>query len=208
MGAGGPEDSPTARLELLLARSVFEQAILLSITAGDLEAFQRAWSQLAPFYTDASLRDKLPPSGLRSHLTALNLLRLLTISAPVEFHCELELLPDEVGRFAKTPPFGCESCEHSGVRLLLERPYAVVLQIVSAAEVQQVIELEAWLMEGSYNRALAAKDTLAAIPHASFFISKLADTVRYVATSNCAVHMTWALYVLLNRLLLNQQPPR
>lgn len=60
----------------------------------------------------------------------------------------------------------------------LPRLIAQCCQILAAPEVQKVVELEAWLMEGSYNRALAAKDSLVDIPHSSYFLSKLADTVR------------------------------
>lgn len=60
----------------------------------------------------------------------------------------------------------------------LPRLNAQSCQILAAPEVQKVVELEAWLMEGSYNRALAAKDSLVDIRHSSYFLSKLADTVR------------------------------
>ncbi|KAK2078835.1 hypothetical protein QBZ16_003675 [Prototheca wickerhamii] len=145
LAAGPQTDSAASQEALLLSRTVFERSIVLAVQAGDLGAFQRAWAQLEPFYTDAALAERLPPSSERASLSALNLLRLLTISAPAEFHCKLELLPDE---------------------------------ILAAPEVQKVVELEAWLMEGSYNRALAAKDSLVDIPHSSYFLSKLADTVR------------------------------
>lgn len=96
MAAGPQTDSAASQEALLLSRTVFERSIVLAVQAGDLGAFQRAWAQLEPFYTDAALVERLPPSSERASLSALNLLRLLTISAPAEFHCKLELLPDEV----------------------------------------------------------------------------------------------------------------
>lgn len=96
LAAGPQTDSAASQEALLLSRTVFERSIVLAVQAGDLGAFQRAWAQLEPFYTDAALVERLPPSSERASLSALNLLRLLTISAPAEFHCKLELLPDEV----------------------------------------------------------------------------------------------------------------
>lgn len=90
----------------MLAGSVHEQAVLLSALAADVEAFQRSWSQLAPFYVQgSSLAEGLPPAPLQARLTALNLLRLLSSAEVAQFHVELELLPMEASSWGAFPMY-------------------------------------------------------------------------------------------------------
>ncbi|KAJ4835009.1 26S proteasome non-ATPase regulatory subunit 8 A [Turnera subulata] len=84
------ENTPNAVHELTLARDIYEHAVLLSVTIGDQEAFERDFFQLKPYYTDAS--GGLPPSPQEHMILGLNLLRLLVQNRIAEFHTELELL--------------------------------------------------------------------------------------------------------------------
>lgn len=42
------------------------------------------------------------------------------------------------------------------------------------------MEVEAWLMEGAYNRVLEAQDALSTSPYTAIFLQRLTDTVRLV----------------------------
>ncbi|KFM22364.1 26S proteasome non-ATPase regulatory subunit 8-like protein A [Auxenochlorella protothecoides] len=141
--AANSQPSPTTTDELLLARGVYEQAVLLGTLRSDLVVFQRSWSQLAPYYIPGDLSRSLTPSPRQAFLTALNLLRLLSQAAVAEFHAELELLSDEI------------------------------------------MEVEAWLMEGAYNRVLEAQDALSTSPYTAIFLQRLTDTVREEVAACC-----------------------
>lgn len=84
------QQTPTALQELLLARSIFEHAVILSIMTEDQEAFERHFWQLKPYYSDT--RELIPPSPEEYPILGLNLLRLLVQNRIAEFHTELELL--------------------------------------------------------------------------------------------------------------------
>ncbi|KAL6777794.1 RPN12 [Auxenochlorella protothecoides x Auxenochlorella symbiontica] len=150
--AANSQPSPTTTDELLLARGVYEQAVLLGTLRSDLVVFQRSWSQLAPYYIPGDLSRSLTPSPRQAFLTALNLLRLLSQAAVAEFHAELELLSDEI----KASP-----------------------------EVTKIMEVEAWLMEGAYNRVLEAQDALSTSPYTAIFLQRLTDTVREEVAACC-----------------------
>lgn len=82
-----------AAQELVLARNIFEHAVVLSIMTEDQEAFERHFLQLKPYYTDT--RDLIPQSPEEYPILGLNLLRLLVQNRIAEFHTELELLSPE-----------------------------------------------------------------------------------------------------------------
>ncbi|XP_021282589.1 26S proteasome non-ATPase regulatory subunit 8 homolog A isoform X2 [Herrania umbratica] len=84
------ENTPNAVNELLLAREIYEHAVVLSVKIEDQDAFERDFFQLKPYYTDAGSR--LPPSPQEYPILGLNLLRLLVQNRIAEFHTELELL--------------------------------------------------------------------------------------------------------------------
>ncbi|EOY09994.1 PREDICTED: 26S proteasome non-ATPase regulatory subunit 8 homolog A [Theobroma cacao] len=84
------ENTPNAINELLLAREIYEHAVVLSVKIEDQDAFERDFFQLKPYYTDAGSR--LPPSPQEYPILGLNLLRLLVQNRIAEFHTELELL--------------------------------------------------------------------------------------------------------------------
>ncbi|EFJ16454.1 hypothetical protein SELMODRAFT_271572 [Selaginella moellendorffii] len=79
--------------ELKLARSILEQAVLLSVGTEDQESFELHFLQLKPYYTDT--RHLIPPSNFEYIMLGLNLLRLLVQNRIAEFHTELELLSPE-----------------------------------------------------------------------------------------------------------------
>lgn len=84
-------ESPQLQKELLLAREILENAVLLSIKAKDIPAFERYFAQVKPYYFDYA--KYLPPSQRQFSTIGLNLLRLLAQNRIAEFHSELELLP-------------------------------------------------------------------------------------------------------------------
>ncbi|BBN11921.1 26S proteasome regulatory subunit N12 [Marchantia polymorpha subsp. ruderalis] len=87
------KQTSTAVQELILAREIFEHAIVLSVKTEDQDAFERHFLQLKPYYTDT--RDLIPRSREEYPILGLNLLRLLVQNRIAEFHTELELLPPE-----------------------------------------------------------------------------------------------------------------
>uniref|UniRef100_A0A6N2MKZ8 Uncharacterized protein n=1 Tax=Salix viminalis TaxID=40686 RepID=A0A6N2MKZ8_SALVM len=47
------ENTPNSTQELIIARDIYEHAVLLSVKNGDQDAFERDFFQLKPYYTDA-----------------------------------------------------------------------------------------------------------------------------------------------------------
>ncbi|KAK1274805.1 26S proteasome non-ATPase regulatory subunit RPN12A [Acorus gramineus] len=85
------QQSPNAVQELMIARDIYEHAVVLSVKAEDQDAFERDFFQLKPYYTD--ICGIIPPSPQEYPILGLNLLRLLVQNRIAEFHTELELLP-------------------------------------------------------------------------------------------------------------------
>lgn len=133
--------SGTAQQELLLARDVYEHAVLVALQSQNEAALENAFTQLKTFYDDT--RQLLPPATQEWMFAGLNLLRLLLANRIAEFHTELELIPEQG-----------MACEH----------------------VRHAIQLEQWLMEGAYNKVLAAGSKLP--PECSFCVDQLSATVR------------------------------
>lgn len=84
-------ESPQVQKELLLSREILEHAVLLSVKAKDIPAFERYFAQVKPYYFDYA--KYLPTSQRQFSTIGLNLLRLLAQNRIAEFHSELELLP-------------------------------------------------------------------------------------------------------------------
>jgi 26S proteasome regulatory subunit N12 len=120
----------TSQNVLALARETLEQGAIFSIRAKNPEAFTRYVQQLQAFY-------ELPPTVLppnlpeRNKVTGLYLLLLLTQGRYAEFHSELEALSNREG--------GGSAGDVEGDRYL-----------------GYPIQLERWLMEGSYDRVWKA----------------------------------------------------
>lgn len=85
--------SPTAQQELLLARDVYEHAVLLALKSQSEAALESSFTQLKTFYADT--RSVLPAAPQQWMFAGLNLLRLLVANRIAEFHTELELIPAE-----------------------------------------------------------------------------------------------------------------
>ncbi|KAI3339310.1 SAC3/GANP/Nin1/mts3/eIF-3 p25 family-domain-containing protein [Ustulina deusta] len=120
----------TPSSHFVLARELYEAGALFSIRAKNAEAFTRYVSQLQPFYELADDADGSGSGeGNRNKVTGLYLLLLLTQGRYAEFHSELEALSARAR--------GSEEIERDRY---LGYP----------------INLERWLMEGSYDRVWKA----------------------------------------------------
>jgi 26S proteasome regulatory subunit N12 len=81
-------DIPPSAQQITLAANALELGVLLSVAAGDLDAFARNMAQLKPNYSKGAQTQK------KSHVLGLNLMFLLVENRLSEFHAELELLTD------------------------------------------------------------------------------------------------------------------
>ena len=72
------------------AREILEMGAVVSIHLNDEESFNRYYSQLQPFYSDAILNQA--PSPNKNKIIGLYLLHLLTQNSTAEFHTALEHL--------------------------------------------------------------------------------------------------------------------
>lgn len=86
-------ESPTAEQERVLARDVYEHAVILAIKSSDKEAFQRYLGTLRPYYT--GFGPAVSESSAKSSVVGLHLLFLLVENQLAEFHSELELLSEQ-----------------------------------------------------------------------------------------------------------------
>lgn len=89
-------ETPNAEEERILARQVYEYAVILAVKDGDKEAFQRYLSTLRPYYTGFSAA--VSESELKSSIIGLQLLYLLVENQLADFHSELELLSEQQRR--------------------------------------------------------------------------------------------------------------
>ena len=80
---------PQSAQQAALAANALELGVLLTVAAGDLEAFARNVAQLKPHYARGAASDR------RCHILGLNLMCLLVENRLSEFHAELELLSDQ-----------------------------------------------------------------------------------------------------------------
>jgi 26S proteasome regulatory subunit N12 len=116
-----PSDSVNPAL-LFAARDILEMAAITSIHKDDSEGFTRYYDQLQPFYLNRTLATK--QSVMRTRVSGLYLLLLLSKNDIAGFHTTLEHLADVLGR---------ETLEKD-------------------PNLKYPMELEQWLMEGAYNR--------------------------------------------------------
>lgn len=100
----------------------------------------------------------LPPSPREFPIRGLNLIRLLTQNRIAEFHTTLESLP-----------LPADS--------LTSNPY-----------ISHPINLERWLMEGSYSKVWNAREEAPAEEY-KFFVDSLMGTIRFVYS--VITHTTW-----------------
>lgn len=86
-------ESPNAEAERILARQVYEHAVILAVKDGNKEEFQRFLSTLRPYYNGFS--DAVSQSELKPSIVGLHLLFLLVENQLADFHSELELLTED-----------------------------------------------------------------------------------------------------------------
>ncbi len=111
-------------------------------------------------YTDTpcvACSSVLPPSPREFPIRGLNLIRLLTQNRIAEFHTTLESLPLPADSLASNP--------------FISHP----------------INLERWLMEGSYSKVWNAREEAPAEEY-KFFVDSLMGTIRYVSTHHSSGH--------------------
>lgn len=142
---------------------ILEVGAFWSIRTKDIPSFDRYFSQLQTFYNDfmyerppfpfAALliprfhSSVLPPSPREYPLRGLNLIRLLTQNRIADFHTTLESLPLRADA-------------------LTANPY-----------IAHPINLEQWLMEGSYSKVWNAREEAPAEEY-KFFVDSLMGTIR------------------------------
>ena len=147
------------------AGDILEIGALWSTRVKDIPSFDRYFSQLQVFYTDyrygvimtvecVRLSDHLhphssvlPPSKREYPIRGLNLVRLLTQNRIADFHTTLESLPLSADQIA-------------------ESPY-----------ISHPVNLERWLMEGSYSKVWNAREE-APTEEYKIFVDSLVGTIR------------------------------
>lgn len=158
---------------------IFEIGALWSTRAKDIPSFDRYFSQLQVFYTDyryamtvglvilsdhwPSYSSVLPPSKREYPIRGLNLIRLLTQNRIADFHTILESLPLSAD------------------------------QIAENSYISHPVNLERWLMEGSYSKVWNAREE-APTEEYKIFVDSLVGTIRlaprlrayHVTNSSCA----------------------
>lgn len=140
---------------------ILEIGAFWSIRTKDVPSFDRYFSQLQTFYTDyryalsilihlhseSSISTVLPPSPREYPLLGLNLIRLLTQNRIADFHTTLESL--------RLP-----------AEEVYENPY-----------IKHPVNVECWLMEGSYSKVWNAREEAPAEEY-KFFVDSLMGTIR------------------------------
>jgi 26S proteasome regulatory subunit N12 len=143
---------------------ILEIGAFCSIRARDVPSFDRYFSQLQTFYIDYGwgfscaficrvylilfcCSSVLPPSKREYPIRGLHLIRLLTQNRIAEFHTTLESLPLSADAIAENP--------------FISHP----------------VNLERWLMEGSYSKVWNAREE-APTEEYKFFVDSLMGTIR------------------------------
>ncbi|MBW0474420.1 hypothetical protein O181_014135 [Austropuccinia psidii MF-1] len=140
----------TDRDSLRKARDILEIGAFYSIRTQNIPAFERYISQLGPYYNDYS--SLLTPSERRYALVGLDLLRLLSQNKIAQFHTTLEGLVKEH--------------DHQNIDILHNNQF-----------ISHPINMERWLMEGSYSKVWAARAQMP-IEEYRYFLDLLVDTIR------------------------------
>ncbi|KAK0482121.1 SAC3/GANP/Nin1/mts3/eIF-3 p25 family-domain-containing protein [Armillaria luteobubalina] len=155
-----PQGEPIQR-DLVIARDILEIGAIWSIRSRDEPSFDRYFSQLQTFYNDyrcvllpahfsassRSISSYLPPSKREFPIRGLNLIRLLTQNRIADFHTTLESLPLPADAIG-------------------DNPY-----------ISHPVNLERWLMEGSYSKVWNARAEAPAEEY-KYFVDSLIGTIR------------------------------
>lgn len=161
-------------MTMFLAGEILEIGAFWSIRTRDVPSFDRYFSQLQTFYNDfrrvlppptthlfivLSLQKYstiLPPSEREFPIRGLNLIRLLIQNRIADFHTTLESLPLPADELVANP--------------FIRHP----------------VNLERWLMEGSYSKVWNAREEAPAEEY-KFFVDSLMGTIRYVVLHHASV---------------------
>ncbi|KAA1106875.1 hypothetical protein PGTUg99_025176 [Puccinia graminis f. sp. tritici] len=135
---------------LAKARDILEIGAFYSVRTQDIPAFERYISQLGSYYNDYS--SLLPSSQRRYPLVGLDLLRLLSQNKIAQFHTVLEGLVKEHGQ--------------KNIDILHTNQY-----------ISHPVNLERWLMEGSYSKVWGARSQMP-MEEYRYFVDLLVDTIR------------------------------
>lgn len=87
-----PADESQVLQQTLIAREAFELSCLTAIALNDVDAFERSFQQLKPYYFSPA-SSHTPVSERQHALLGVYLLSLLAHNRIAEFHTELEVLP-------------------------------------------------------------------------------------------------------------------
>lgn len=144
-----------------------ELGVLLSVAAGDLDAFARNFAQLQPFYNASDA----PVSTRKSLILGLNLMFLLVENRLSEFHAEMELLTKEEA----ADPF-------VSFPITLERQLMV-------GSYDEVLKAHLHIPDSSYsffmeNLLLTVRDAIADCMEVSYQEMKLEDAMRMMKFSS------------------------
>jgi 26S proteasome regulatory subunit N12 len=153
--------------QLSLAREVYEQGCLFSISIKDEKAFERNYNSLRVYYND--YRSILRPSEHEAAIIGLYLLFLLAENKLAEFHSELELVANQTN-------YGATNANHLSSPKLV-RSISSINDLVSSPYIKFSIQLEQQLMEGAYSAVLNSEKQVPR-PEYSVFLSKLCSSVR------------------------------
>ncbi|KAH9809976.1 COP9 signalosome [Melampsora americana] len=135
---------------LTKARDILEFGAFYSVRSQDIPAFERYIAQLGPYYNDYN--SILPNSERRYPIIGLDLLRLLSQNKIAQFHTVLEGLVKEHGQ--------------KNIDILHTNPY-----------ISHPVNLERWLMEGSYSKVWSARSKIP-MEEYRYFVDLLVDTIR------------------------------
>jgi 26S proteasome regulatory subunit N12 len=103
---------------------------------------------------NSTVSSVLPPSSREYPIRGLNLIRLLIQNRIADFHTTLESLPLPADKLASNP------------------------------YIQHPVNLELWLMEGSYSKVWNAREEAPAEEY-KFFVDSLMGTIRYIVCVRC-----------------------
>eukprot|EP01089_Gocevia_fonbrunei_P007112 TRINITY_DN18153_c0_g1_i1.p1 TRINITY_DN18153_c0_g1~~TRINITY_DN18153_c0_g1_i1.p1 ORF type:complete len:239 (-),score=54.44 TRINITY_DN18153_c0_g1_i1:27-719(-) len=146
-------NNPKGIKEILLAREILENCILLAVKQHDIQAFERHIAQLKTYYFDAAgQKTNLPESQRQYTILGLNLLRLLALHKIADFHTELELIPLEM---------------HDNI--FIRHP----------------IQLEQYIMEGSYNKVFEAAGDVPAESYIYFIEYLINQRLKDAIAESC-----------------------
>lgn len=162
-----PKKNISNTADLLVTRDILEKGIFTSIHLRNEAEFSRLISQIHPFFFSKTASGAtLPPSENQYKIIALYLLLLLSKNEIAEFHTELETLAT------------LGSNDDSADAPLLEE------LLKTNVYLRYPVDLERWLMEGSYHKVWKAITDPTSVPAPEFGI--LAESLLFTVRDEIA----------------------